>query len=231
MTSADMVLRFIRLLCFFLIALIVFLMSAFYAGVTGNEIADTIAILSFTALLIMAVELLGPWLFKIFPHGIGHQRDVQGVNPDEVVMAYPRIYKKVPFGLLAIIFVVVAYIAHVRSSLPVVQARGVEQEAVEVTLMFVGASVLFGWALFVWAYSADYRFNSEGFFWAAPWSRKRFVRWDEIRSVWYVPWLGMGIWLKTDKGRFRIDYDMENAWLFIKCVKTQEVVGVGLDKL
>lgn len=53
----------------------------------------------------------------------------------------------------------------------------------------------------------------------APWSRKRFVRWDEVKNIWHAGWLGKGIWIKTTKGRFRIDMDMVNANDFLARAK------------
>jgi len=216
--------------CALLLLLVLFLLSASYAVDTGNAVADLVATFLFFALVGVVVLVLLPVLSKIFPKRQGYVQDpVRSKRDGEIWMYYPPIYRKVPFASLIVTFVVVAYVEHLRLSLPVVQARGMQEEALTAVFVFALFLILWTWPVFVWIYSAFYRVTPEGFQWMAPWSRKRFVRWSEVTSVWYTPVWGMGIWIRTHKGRFRIDYDMVNAYYFVQRLRDHAPGGRGLD--
>ena len=231
MRNSGRILRIVRMASVLLMALLIFLITAYLAGVTENEIINQVSLLAFTALLIIVVTLLRPILVKVLPHGAGFGSEVELPEREgEIHMAYPPGFRMVPFGILAVIFIAMVYLARVRSSLPVVQTRPLGQEAIDMAILFLGGSVVFAHSLFIWIHSADYTFNEEGFRWTAPWSRKRFVRWEEVEGVWHAPWLGMGIWLKTTKGRFRIDFDMVNARLFMDHVRGHRSSSLGVSQ-
>ena len=216
--------------CALLLLLVLFLLSASYAVDTGNAVADLVATFLFFTLVGVVVLVLLPVLSKIFPKRQGYvQGPVRSKRDGEIWMYYPPIYRKVPFASLIVTFVVVAYVEHLRLSLPVVQARGMQEEALTAVFVFALFLILWTWPVFVWIYSAFYRVTPEGFQWMAPWSRKRFVRWSEVTSVWYTPVWGMGIWIRTHKGRFRIDYDMVNAYYFVQRLRDHAPGGRGLD--
>jgi hypothetical protein len=211
---------FVKKIRLFSLIFAIWLVSASYAGNTGNEIANLIALFAFFIMVLVLLKIFWPRINKVFPHGIGYQENAPIDDfGKEVWVSYPRIYNKVSFGVLIVIFLVVVLIANERSSLPVVHSRPIGQEALEMSIFFFVGAVMFSWSHFIWTYSASYRLTSEGFQWMAPWSRKRFVRWDEVKNIWYTPTWGMGIWIKTTKGRYRIDMDMINAGIFLERIR------------
>lgn len=173
-------------------------------------------------LLSIILGLLIAWvLIRFFPHGSGYRSAKHEFEGDTKVIwvQYPSIYRKVPFGIFVFVSVLVIYATIVRTSLPVVQARPVQEEALTAVLLFLLLDLVWVWSTFLWIYSGLYRLTDFGFQWMAPWSRKRFVRWDEVKNIWHAGWLGKGIWIKTTKGRFRIDMDMVNANDFLARAK------------
>ncbi len=211
----------------FAIALLAFLLIAGFAGDSGNGILDALAIGAFVVLVNLTVFLLGPLIFRIFPRGVGHlSREELASKNGESWLLYPPGYRKVPFGLVGVLFIVCAYIAKVRTEATRLNPASIHEEASTLVILFFTLS-LGTWGLFLWTYSAFYQMNEEGFRWMAPWSRKRFVHWSDVRSVWYIPWLGKGLWVKTNKGRFRVDYDMVNASAFVNlALKHTEPAGL-----
>ncbi|HYT00762.1 MAG TPA: hypothetical protein VEO20_08875 [Thermoplasmata archaeon] len=69
--------------------------------------------------------------------------------------------------------------------------------------IIIVALVLPLWATAVEFFGAEYQLTPGGIRKHSPWTRNFFVRWDEIRSVKYVP-TGQYTVIRTEKGKIRI---------------------------